>query len=277
MSRIRFVTFNIRYGSAKDGPDSWPHRKNAVADLIQKHGSEARTMVGLQEAEYPQYLELLGLLGTDIWCGVFAGRNDGQKEGEGTAIVWKQKEFFCLSKPSMFWFSDTPDVPGSQWDRYKAKHPRFCLQGRFEALDGSKALFDCWVVHFDYYGPEVRAKSAEMVAERIKQTGDRTVVFMGDTNAPPKEPAIRVLRATFPVDALLVADPTSDKQGTYHAFTGAPDTHIDYVFVKASVVVEKAGIDRSTYLDSKGVKRWPSDHFAVWGDVVVPGMEGGRM
>jgi len=34
---VRVMTFNIRYNNPLDGNNAWPHRKEAVAQIIQTH------------------------------------------------------------------------------------------------------------------------------------------------------------------------------------------------------------------------------------------------
>ena len=45
---MRFLSFNIRYDNPADGPDAWPHRISAVADLLARYRPDA---FGLQEAK----------------------------------------------------------------------------------------------------------------------------------------------------------------------------------------------------------------------------------
>lgn len=275
-TKIRIATFNIRYGTAKDGANAWPNRKNAVADMVRKHGGKGDprpTLFGLQEAEYWQYQELLGLLG-DEWCGVFAGRNDWNQSGEGTAFVWKKADLYCTGPPTMFALSDEQHVAGSQWNRLEARHPRFVLQARFLVLgqpggvDGAvPPTFDAWVTHFDYSTARVRDASAELVVSRLPNDDpSRPLFFLGDLNAPASEPGVALLRSAMTDSMVSVHGPKSDMIGTFHGFQGndwGPLHHIDYIFFRGKVKVESCEIDRSSYPDGKLTQRWPSDHFPV--------------
>ncbi|KAI9022038.1 Endonuclease/exonuclease/phosphatase [Hyaloraphidium curvatum] len=269
MPAVRFVTFNVRYGTAKDGPDAWPHRAGDVARLVLSHARGPPLLVGFQEVLHWQYGEILRLLG-DGWVGMFAGRDDGALGGEGTAFVWRGHELFCTGPPAKFWYSDAPDVPGSiSWN---AAHPRFCMRARFVAVGEDGAPFDAAVTHFDYVNADIRRRSAEMVTARLLPD-DAPLVFMGDLNAPPTEPAIACLRSHF-TDALLAADPSSDGIGTFHGFTGRDGgrgEHIDYIFVREGrgrpVRVVRAAVDRTGFAGPDGKRRWPSDHFAVVADI----------
>ncbi|MEX0741842.1 MAG: hypothetical protein WD079_03535, partial [Phycisphaeraceae bacterium] len=44
---VELMSFNIRYGTANDGPDHWRHRHEMVFDVIDQRGGD---FVGLQEA-----------------------------------------------------------------------------------------------------------------------------------------------------------------------------------------------------------------------------------
>lgn len=72
----RVVTFNIRYGSADDGPDRWSVRRDGVIEVLDDLGAD---VVGLQEAESFQVRELLAALPRYAAAGVH--RDDGVLAG----------------------------------------------------------------------------------------------------------------------------------------------------------------------------------------------------
>ena len=49
------MTYNIRLDLASDGPNAWPQRKDAVAALVQSHGTD---LLGVQEALPAQLADL---------------------------------------------------------------------------------------------------------------------------------------------------------------------------------------------------------------------------
>ena len=104
-SQITVMSYNIRYGTAKDGTNSWEFRYPASAMMLDDQKPD---VVGLQEAlsfqvnylkEYPGYYK-----------GVGVGREDGKKEGEQMAILYNKKTIKLL-KWGTFWLSETPDEP----------------------------------------------------------------------------------------------------------------------------------------------------------------------
>lgn len=85
---FRVMTFNIRYGTAPDGENSWRHRRPLVADLIRRLNSE---IVGLQEALRFQLDDLHADLPGLAEFGV--GRDDGRAAGEYAAILYDARRF----------------------------------------------------------------------------------------------------------------------------------------------------------------------------------------
>ena len=43
---VKVMSFNVRYGTAMDGDNSWPHRKDIVVETIRKYSPD---LCGLQE------------------------------------------------------------------------------------------------------------------------------------------------------------------------------------------------------------------------------------
>ena len=82
---VRFMTYNIRYGTADDGQNSWQYRKNLVFDTIADHRAD---IIGLQEALDFQISEIKRALGQ--YSVVWVGRDDGQQAGEAcpTGTIW---------------------------------------------------------------------------------------------------------------------------------------------------------------------------------------------
>lgn len=52
---LNLMTFNIRYGTADDGPNSWPQRRDLVVQVLQQNDAD---VVALQEALHFQLQEI---------------------------------------------------------------------------------------------------------------------------------------------------------------------------------------------------------------------------
>ncbi len=260
---LRAVTFNIRYGSASDGPDRWDLRRPRVVRTIEALDA---AVIGLQEAEAFQVRELLEALPRYAAAGV--GRDDGRARGEACTILYDRRRF-TLAETATFWLSETPETIGSKgWD---AALPRVCTWARLVELDGGAA---CYVfnLHLDHRGASARTASTVLVRARMQEITTRkgleaAAILIGDFNAGEDDVAITSLLAERDDDPLALIDawraihPT-DRAGTFTAFDLASDggsRRIDHVFVTSGWRVRDAGIDRRRVDD-----RWPSDHFPVW-------------
>lgn len=253
------MTFNIRYDTASDGPHAWPRRATAVAAIIQAEGVE---VVGLQEVLWSQYTSLLALLGAS-WVGVFRGRStggEGDDAGEAPAIIFQKDVLYSTEKPYVFWFSPTPEAPGSVAMRWGASLPRACLQLHFLHLPSGRSF---WMLnaHLDHASADARHRSAALLLSKLPDRGTRDpIVVTGDFNASPAEATIERMRHNL-VDAVASASELEARRGTFHDFKGGDpgvSDHIDYIFATSGVEVAGVHVNRSTV---DGVL--PSDHYPV--------------
>jgi endonuclease/exonuclease/phosphatase family metal-dependent hydrolase len=80
---LRVMTFNIRYGTAQDGADSWQNRRPLTIRTIRDHDP---ALLGVQEALRFQLDEIEAALTQFAEVGV--GRDDGVEAGEYSAILY---------------------------------------------------------------------------------------------------------------------------------------------------------------------------------------------
>ncbi|UCE48259.1 MAG: hypothetical protein JSW47_21995, partial [Phycisphaerales bacterium] len=81
---LRIMSFNIRYGSANDGENRWPNRRQMVFDVI---GEQKSDLVGLQEALRFQIDEIREAL--PVYGEIGVAREDGRTDGEYSAILFR--------------------------------------------------------------------------------------------------------------------------------------------------------------------------------------------
>lgn len=261
----RLMTFNIRYNNPGDGQDAWPYRKEAVARLIAEHADIA----GLQEALWGQIEDIEQLLPQFAWYGV--GRDDGARCGEFCPIFYRRDRYELLEKQT-WWLSETPDVPGSKsWD---AAITRLVTSVRLRDRERGK---DLQVVntHFDHIGAQAREASAQMIRQRLSQTGaDVPLVVMGDLNCTPDQPPYLILTAgqegkddtgASLVDSLTISrEPPEGPDSTWNAFREiVPGQRIDFILVGPGVKVL-----RHRTLADQVEGRFPSDHLPVVADLL---------
>lgn len=255
---ITVMSFNLRFGTAEDGENSWAYRRDLVVEVIRE---QAPDIVGTQEALRFQLDELRAALPEYAEIGV--GRGDGGTDGEYAAILFRLARYEIMERGT-FWFSDSPGRPGSiGWG---AHLPRICTWARLRERDSGQAFY-VYNVHFDHESQESREKSAALLLDRIRQRASpEPVLVTGDFNAGEDNPAILLLTGqvdSTPAvrlrDSFRVLRPEATDVGTFHGFRGVSSgPKIDAILVSSEWVVESASIVRA----SRG-GHYPSDHYPV--------------
>jgi endonuclease/exonuclease/phosphatase family metal-dependent hydrolase len=255
---LTVMTFNIRYGTAKDGESNWTARRDMLFDVIREHDAD---LLGLQEAIDFQIDEILAAVPKYAVVGV--GRDDGGRKGEYSAILFR-KDRLQVADAGTFWFSDTPSVPGSKsWGN---NITRICTWARFIDRDGRG--FYQFNLHLDHQSQPSRERSTVLLRERIDARafpGD-PVIITGDFNVGESNAALATLVGRPPdappafLDTFRVRYPTQTPVGTFNGFKygNVDGDKIDYILVQPGSEVISAGIIR-TSRDN----RYPSDHFPV--------------
>ncbi len=263
--RVEVMSFNIRYGTARDGENHWRFRRQHCIDIIDRLGGD---FVGLQEALQFQNEELRR--GARHYGVIGVGRDDGINEGEHCTILYDRRRWVLDERNNgTFWLSDTPHVVGSRsWGN---RIPRIVTWARFTERSTGNAV---WVynTHFDHRSEPARQSSAVAVAMAIARRADQNepVIFMGDLNASENSTIVRYLTGrgtinerTSPVtlvETFRQVHPDETEVGTFNGFnfgrTRGPK--IDFIFVDEAATVHDAQIIRE-HRD----ERYPSDHFPI--------------
>jgi endonuclease/exonuclease/phosphatase family metal-dependent hydrolase len=262
---LTVMSFNIRFGTAKDGENHWNARRSLLISVLQSHNAD---LIGLQEALSFQIREIIAALPQYAVVGV--GRDDGKATGEYSAILFRRNRFH-VAEAGTFWFSDTPTVVASRtWGN---QITRICTWARFVDRDGF--AFWHYNVHLDHQSQPSRERSTELLARRVEaRLTPEPVIITGDFNVGEDNPALRALVApgsagakTQFVDTYRVLHPDAREVGTFNGFkmgqTNGPK--IDYVFAEPKAEVLHAEIVRAS---RRG--RYPSDHFPVVARMRLP-------
>ncbi len=262
-NNYRIMTFNIRYGTANDGQNRWTLRREAVFEVIRSFDPD---MVGLQEALAFQIDEIRGAIPGYSLVGV--GRDDGRDKGEHSCILFRSDRFEATDTGT-FWFSDTPEIPGSKtWGN---SITRICSWARLVDRLSGKGVY-IYNLHLDHISQPSREKSAVLLAERILKRSYPLdpVIVTGDFNVGEDNPVIRYLKGNPGTEAmgkppLTLEDsfraihPSENVVGTFNDFKGTQDgDKIDYILINKGFTVLEADIVRTS---KDG--RYPSDHFPV--------------
>jgi endonuclease/exonuclease/phosphatase family metal-dependent hydrolase len=260
---VSVMTFNIRYINMGDqGARAWVNRRDAVAALMQAQQGD---FIGLQEAFRPMIDHIHERMPGYGEIGV--GRENGKEKGEYAAILYKQKDWEALEHGT-FWLSDTPEVVASStWGN---KVTRICTWGLFQHKHSSRKLY-VYNAHFDHESQMARENGAALVLQRIRKH-DRSipVIFTGDLNAAPENPAIQQITAhesaLRDVWAVVHGAASPGDSGTVHGFEGRRNgARIDYIFATPELTPRSAMIH---YDQRDG--NYPSDHFPVSTRLVMP-------
>jgi len=258
---VRVMSYNIRYGTAKDGENHWDKRKDFLIETIKAFDPD---LLGTQETLGFQRDYLAEKLpGYDV-LGV--GRDDGKEAGEMAALYFKRSRFEKLDG-GHFWLSETPNQPGSKsWDAALTRMVTWVkLRDRRQPNAKPLAFFN---THFDHRGQQARLESARLLRSRVTELGKTCrVIVTGDFNAGEDSEPYRALFGSDDGgqsalrDAYRVAHPKREaNEGTFSSFkagaTAGP--RIDWIGVSREWQVVKAVVDRT---ERDG--RTPSDHFSM--------------
>jgi endonuclease/exonuclease/phosphatase family metal-dependent hydrolase len=257
---LKVMSFNVRYGTANDGKDAWPERKDLVVRTIQAFEPD---LLGTQEmlpfqAEYihtklPDY-EYIG------WS------RDESKDGEQCGIYVRKKRFKIVES-GQFWLSDTPETKFSKsWD---SSLPRVLTWIRIEDRSNHNRPLLFANTHFDHRGIQARLNSAILCRQKLHELADGLpVILSGDFNCGCESaPAKELLKDSQLIDSYsAVSHPAEESEGTFHGFSGKPGRdRIDWILLSPGLKAIEAAIDTTN-----DAGRYPSDHFPVTAVVVLP-------
>ena len=246
---LKVMSFNIRYGTASDGENSWPFRREATLEFLRTCGCD---LIGMQEVLAFQLAEIKEAAPWYDWVGV--AREDGSAEGEFAAILYDTRRVKVIWS-STFWFSDTPDVVGStSWGN---ELTRICTCAAFIV---EKRSFQMYNLHIDHESAISRLKSVEMLAYRVHTRPlPQSVIVTGDFNEGEQGPAVqRMLFAGFS-DSFRVVHPDGPEQTSFNGWQDVTlGDKIDYVFTFGDWTVLDSEIVRDKPFD-----KFVSDHYPV--------------
>jgi endonuclease/exonuclease/phosphatase family metal-dependent hydrolase len=249
---LKIMSFNIRYGTANDGENSWQFRKENVFDIIKVNNPD---LLGLQEALKFQIDEIIKALPEYKMIGV--GRDDGKESGEFSCILYK-KNRFIIDTTETFWFSETPNIPGSK--HWGNNYTRICTWAKF--LDkANKKYFYYYNLHLDHESQPSREKSTQLLVNKfLSQKEKLPIILSGDFNCGETNPAIKTILNFGLKDTYRLLNQSTKDEGTFNDFKG--DTNgerIDFIFISKDFRAIESKILRNDYNG-----KYPSDHFPVF-------------
>lgn len=266
---LKLMSFNIRNSAHGGGEarseNNWSDpvhpRRERVLRVI---GDCQPDVLGVQEAFANQVDFLKAGLPAYSCYGV--GRDDGKSAGEQSAIFWRTDRFEKLDAGT-FWMSDTPDAPGTSFDKKPGALPRIASWVKLRDKTSGRE-FLVLNTHWDHLPPNaVRLQSAQLIRERLPQLrGDLPAIVMGDFNSTEDSAEQQELSGANDPGGVQLIDSYREvhpdrqpNERSHHAFTGNTDgSRIDFIRHTKELQATAAEIVHTNY---DGF--WPSDHFPV--------------
>jgi endonuclease/exonuclease/phosphatase family metal-dependent hydrolase len=260
--QLTVMTYNLRYGTAKDGDNAWDLRKDLLVENIRQQDPD---ILGTQEGLDFQLDYIKEKLGPNYrWFGI---ARDGDGTGEHSAVFYRCDRLAPVETGN-FWLSETPDRPGTlSWDTHLN---RLATWARFIHLASGRSFY-YYNTHLDHASEEARFEGARLIAKHfMPQLVSQPVIVTGDFNAVAEaSDPWRVLTAAGGLhDAWCAAKAHSGPECTFNGFKplepGAKG-RIDWILVPPS-----AQVDSCTIVDRTPDGRFPSDHFPVVARIALP-------
>jgi len=260
---MKILTCNIRCFGAKDGKNSWVHRRGLCADVIR---AQSPDIICFQEMWRQQFADLSAVFpGFETFAMV-----DEPVGGHPSNGIFYRRKAFTRASAGGYWLSKRPIVAGSRsWDSACVRLANWVwLEDRSTGRE-----FRLVNTHLDHLGQAARENQARLLVEdAAAYPADYPQVLTGDMNVDTRNKAIHILKAGGWTDTYGAVHGTEDPGFTYHGFRG-PDYEaesekgkMDWIFTRGNVRVLDAAVIRDS---RKG--RFPSDHYFVSATVVVGG------
>lgn len=240
-----FMTVNLRFGLANDGPNNWIYRKKSFQALFHKYQPD---FIGMQEANDFQIDYIHGILKSYRYIGK---RTPAPPNWQDNIIFYKNT-WHCRHV-DQFYLSETPSIPSML---PKSLWPRQCVIGIFERNHRSVV---CANTHFDF-DDSVQVRSAQIILERLSHlSAELPVVLVGDFNNKPFSNCYMEFTSPAKTGNPFQEIFQSGFACTHHAFTGqCKGGHIDWILYRGNIKNTQKEIITGKFED-----KYPSDHYPV--------------
>ena len=247
---LKVMSYNIRYGSAEDGTNSWKYRWPATVEMLNEVKPD---VFGVQEALDFQ-VEFVSEMVRD-YKGYGVGREDGKHDGEHMAIFWNKKTVKMM-KSGTFWLSETPEKPSMGWDAACYRTATWALMK--DKKTGKKFYFVN--THLDHEGEEAQKNGLKLIVDRIASINPEgyPMVLTGDFNITPDNPGLVDLDKIM-TSTRKIAKKT-DSKGTFNGWRkDRQGPVIDYIYVSGFSEVS----EYETITKEFAKKSFISDHYPI--------------
>ena len=258
---IKVMSFNLRYGTAEDGINSWNSRRTMALDRIHAFGPD---LLGVQECQAAEQLEYVQQHMPGYGCAGVARGGSGPwpaklvnpADLEMTAVFYRLA-MFTLVEQATFWLSKTPAVAGSK--SWGSMYPRTVTWVRLQSRQPPFAELCFFNTHFDHFSWKARREAAKMVCAQMLTKAAVPMIVVGDFNTLKDYGTYNTfVDAGFRDAYRQLHAPGRKQEGSFHDYGRTAPMAIDWIFVSKQFEVVEAAIDRFHAGDS-----YPSDHYPV--------------
>ena len=253
--KVRAMTFNIRYGTAKDGDNHWDKRKHMVIKVIADYSPD---FIGMQEGLKFQIDEILKANSQYKTAGV--GRDGGDK-GEYSNILYNSLKY-DLVETETFWLSDTPEKISKSWGN--GLH-RICTWVLLKNKINGNHIY-VYNTHFDHKSVPSRVQSSRLIIEEIQDRKHKKYPFIltGDFNAVESSLEMNYFSSNNILDSDRFVDHEDQNRGSYTGFKfGNYKRKIDYIYISA----KQWKVNKSEIIRYSENEKYPSDHFPIYAEL----------
>jgi len=269
---LKVMTFNIRYGTAKDSLNSWPYRRSILIDCLKKNTPD---ILGTQEAldfqidfireAFPAWK----VFGVGRYYQVqVPDRPQESGNGESCNILYDSTKF-KLIRQGTYWHSDTPDVPGSiTWGNSLA---RITTWGILQEKNSGKN-FVVMNTHFHSGEPYVTNTTNLIIKKWQEIAPDMPAILLGDFNLEPGSATHQRFcekrsgsdqPPSYFIDCWQALAKPETGAATSHGFDGSTTrSRIDWI-----LVTPEFNIRNITIIHDNLDGRYPSDHYPVMAEL----------
>lgn len=217
---FKITTFNLRYQYTGDGKNSFISR---AGNILEKINREAPDVICFQEGTD----ENIGFLKRNLsGYHVMFTQREKDFSGEGLSFAYRPEKLHLL-KLDFFWLSETPEIPGSRFEK-QSICPRICQSLLFKRISDGR-LFRVYNLHLDHESDEATLLGIKCALNRIADEYKKLPLpffLMGDFNSFPESDTVKYCNSfTSP----KIVDLTSHIEFTYHEY-GRIKNKIDYIY-----------------------------------------------
>lgn len=254
---IRIASFNNQADLSKDH-----HRWKVNAPRVKKLLDERKwDVVGMQEPFWFQVQEMEDMFPEYSWVGISTDGKIRDGYWHYNPIFYRKDRLRLLDWGS-FWFSETPDVPGSKsWDTHTS---RFCVWAKFRDRRTGRVFFE-FNCHFDHRGETARRESAALVLRKVSEiVGSEPFFINGDFNTEQGSAAYNVLSRSGKVtDTYYCADISANRDiASWNNWQPARTVAFPYNFDHIFISLGSKALSWKLLTDEYD-GGYPSDHFPI--------------